>query len=222
MFRSTAWLREIAALALIIAGHSGHQASAQGNAQVCVEDQYGRIVCGRPVDPNRVDLNRGAPRYQDPPAQRYYGPPAREIGPPPAERDYGPPPTRESAAPPARDYPPPPPGRQYRPSPERSDGPPPGREYAPPSPFERDQGRDPRSVDPRNPDSRNLDPRSLDPRNPDPRNADPRNADPRNLGRPYQSGEQRYQPPVPGPNGQMICPRDFFIQDGLCTPYIRR
>ena len=216
MLRSIAWLAGSAALALI-SNLSAHHASAQINAQVCVEDQYGRIVCGRQVDPNRVDLNRGAPRYQNPPGPPNYGPPRgretaappdREFGPPPAERGYGPPPAHESAAPPARDFPPPPPGREYRP--ERGGGPPPGREYGPPPPLERDPGRDPRNVDPRNPDSRNLDPRN-----------DPRNLDPR-LGRPYQNSEPRYQPPMSGPNGQMICPRDFFIQDGLCTPYIRR
>jgi hypothetical protein len=165
----------------LIAGFSGQPASAQ----VCVEDQYGQVVCGRQVDPNRVEPNRGAPRYQDRPADRYYGPPpgresaappardrgppsSREFGPPPPERDYGPPPGRESAAPPARDY-----------------GPPPSRESAPPP--ERDTGREPR-----------------------------------NLGRLYQDNEPRYPPPIPGPNGQLGCPRDFSIQDGFCKPYIRR
>jgi hypothetical protein len=196
MFRSTAWLRGMAVL--MLAGFSAQPASAQ----VCVEDQYGQVVCGRPVDPNRVEPNRGAPRYQDPPPERNYrtppgresaAPPARdyrppssrEFGPPPPERDYGPPPDRESAAPPPRDYAPPP-RREYRPTPERDYGPPPNRESAPPPP-ERDPGREPR-----------------------------------NLGRLYQNNEPRYPPPIPGPNGQLSCPRDFSIQDGLCKPYIRR
>ena len=202
MFRSTGWLASwlggMAALVLI-AGFPGQRASAQ----VCVEDQYGRVVCGRQVDPNRaapgrVEPNRNAPRYQDAPPERYYGPPPgresaappprdyappsnRDYGPAP-ERDYGPPSGRESAAPPARDYAPPP-RREYRGPPERDYGPPPER---------------------------------------DPRNSDPRNSDPRNLGRLYQDNEPRYQPPMRGPNGQWSCPRDFAIQDGLCKPYIRR
>ena len=146
MFRSTGWLGGMAAAALI-AAFSGHPAAAQ----VCVEDQYGQVVCGRPVDPSRLDPNRGAPRYQEaPPAERYYGPPptresaappardfgppsGREFGPPQPDRDYGPPPGRESAVPPSRDRAPPP-RREFRPAPsERDYGPPPGRESAPQS-----------------------------------------------------------------------------------------
>ena len=43
---------------------------------------------------------------------------------------------------------------------------------------------------------------------------------PRNLGRVYPDNEPRY--PMPGPNGQLTCPRDLSLQDGLCKPYIRR
>ena len=196
MFRSTGWLGGMTAVALI-AGFSSHPASAQ----VCVEDQYGQVVCGRPVDPNRVEPNRGAPRYQEQPAERYYGPPparesatpparnfglppSREFGPPLPERDYGPPPGRESAAPPAGDRAQPP-RREFRPGPERDYGPPPGRESAPPP--QREPGREPR-----------------------------------NLGRLYQDNEPRYPAPIPGPNGQLSCPRDLALQDGFCTPYIRR
>ena len=126
MVRSTGWLvggpGGIVAL-MLAAGLSANQANAQVVAQVCVEDQYGRVVCGRQVNPNRADPNRDAPRYQNPPPERDYGPPpSRELAAPPprdrvppnrdygppAERDYGPPPGRESAAPPPRrDFPPP-------------------------------------------------------------------------------------------------------------------
>jgi hypothetical protein len=126
MFRVTGLLGGIAALALI-AGVCGDKALAQNLAQnlaqVCVEDQSGRVVCGRQVDPNRVDPNRvdpnrgGGPRYQQPAPQRSYGPPARDSGPP--DGDDGPPPNRES---------------EY--------GPPPRREYAPPPPPGWDQGGD--------------------------------------------------------------------------------
>jgi len=198
MFRSTGWLGGMAAAALI-AAFSGNPAAAQ----VCVEDQYGQVVCGRPVDPSRVDPNRGAPRYQEaPPAERYYGPPparesaappardfgppsGREFGPPQPDRDYGPPPGRESAVPPSRDRAPPP-RREFRPAPsERDYRPPPGRESAPPP--EREIGREPR-----------------------------------NLGRVYQDNEPRYPLPLPGPNGQLSCPRDLALQDGFCKPYVRR
>ena len=139
MFRSTGWLGGMTAVALI-AGFSSHPASAQ----VCVEDQYGQVVCGRPVDPgdpNRVEPNRGAPRYQEPPAERYYGPPpARKSAAPPA-RNFGPRPAANSAphrpsvttgrrpdGSPRRRRPrdrAPPPRREYRPAPERDYGPPP-------------------------------------------------------------------------------------------------
>jgi hypothetical protein len=101
----------------------------RASAQTCVEDQYGRIFCGRLVDPNR-----GAPRYQEP-----------------SERDYGRPPVREQEQPPERDYAPPPreygqpPAREYGPPPSRESGPPPGRDFTPPAPppQERQQSREP-------------------------------------------------------------------------------
>ena len=205
MVRSTGWLvggpGGIGAL-MLAAGLSANQANAQVVAQVCVEDQYGRVVCGRQVNPNRADPNRDAPRYQNPPPERDYGPPPsresaappprdrvppnRDYG-PPAERDYGPPPGRESAAPPPRRDFPPPPRRDYRPPEEREYGPPPGRETMPPPPAERDQG-----------------------------------GDPREFARPYPDNGPRFQRPMRGPNGEPVCPRDFAVQDGLCKPYIRR
>jgi hypothetical protein len=181
MFRSTAWLGGMSALVLL-AGLSAEPAGAQ----VCVEDQYGRVVCGRPVNPNRQEPNRAAPRYQEPAPERYYGPPAGRESAAPPPRDYGAPPGREFGPEPERDFAPPP-RRDARPVPERDFAPPPGRESGPPPPLERDPGRDPR-----------------------------------NLGRLYPNDEPRYQPPIAGPNGQLLCPRDFSIQDGLCKPYIRR
>jgi hypothetical protein len=200
MIRSTGWLVRcpggIVAL-MLAAGLSAHS-----SAQVCVEDQYGRVVCGRQVNPNRADPNREAPRYQNPPPERDYGPPPsresaappprdrtapppRDYG-PPAERDYGPPPGRESATPPRRDFPPPP-RRDFRPPDQREYAPPPGRETMSPPPAERDQG-----------------------------------GDPRDFARPYQDNGPRFQRPMRGPNGEPVCPRDFAVQDGFCTPYIRR
>ena len=79
MFRSTGWLGGMAAAALI-AAFSGHPAAAQ----VCVEDQYGQVVC--PGSPQRPRLATWSPS-------------GREFGPPQPDRDYGPPPGREFCGP---------------------------------------------------------------------------------------------------------------------------
>ena len=203
MMRSTGWLVRcpggIVAL-MLAAGLSAHGASAQVIGQVCVEDQYGRVVCGRQVNPNRADPNREAPRYQNPPERDYGPPPPREFSGAATARPR-PTPSRLRAAcrarlraaagprvatPPQRDFPPPP-RRDYRPPDEREYGPPPGRETMSPPPGERDQS-----------------------------------GDPREFARPYQENGPRFQRPMRGPNGEPVCPRDFAVQDGLCKPYIRR
>jgi hypothetical protein len=77
MYRTTSLLGGISLLGLI-AGFSGAVGSA--GAQACIEDRYGRIICGQPVNPY------GGPGYGEPPPDRYYAPPPR--------REYGPPPDR--------------------------------------------------------------------------------------------------------------------------------